>query len=72
MPARETWARWRRFAHRAAQVQSYIVLGILYSVAILPMALVRMLTPGADRRREVHWREREPSAGNLASARRQS
>ena len=35
------WSRWKRFAHRAAEVQSNVLLGALYFLVVLPIALVR-------------------------------
>lgn len=38
------WTSWRRFAHRAAVVQSNVVLFILYFALVLPASLVLRLT----------------------------
>ncbi len=34
------WRRWQRFAHRAAEVQSRVVLFLLYFAFVTPIALV--------------------------------
>jgi hypothetical protein len=38
--AEAAWRRWRQFAHRAAEVQSRVVLFLLYFLVIAPIALV--------------------------------
>ena len=35
------WSRWKRFAHRAAEIQSLIVLSVLYWVVVVPIGLLR-------------------------------
>ena len=39
------WDRWRRFAHRAAVVQSNVLLFVLYFVLVVPLAVVLRLWP---------------------------
>jgi hypothetical protein len=34
------WRRWRQFAHRVAEVQSRVLLFLLYFVVVAPIALV--------------------------------
>jgi hypothetical protein len=31
------WRRWRRLAHRAAEVQSHVLLFVLYILVVIPM-----------------------------------
>jgi hypothetical protein len=35
------WTRWKRFAHRAAEVQAYGLLTILYGLVVIPVGLMR-------------------------------
>jgi hypothetical protein len=70
VPSR-AWARWKRFAHRAAEIQSLVVLAILYWVVVLPIGLLR------GRRRGGHvqpqWKVRAPAGPvTIEEARRQS
>jgi hypothetical protein len=65
------WRRWKAFAHKAARVQSNIILTLLYFLVFLPLALVRR--PFADRLDAGHatWRERTPVSHDIDAARRQ-
>jgi hypothetical protein len=67
---RQLWARWKRFAHRAAEIQSMIVLAILYWVVVVPVGLLKR---SARRDAPVSfWKNRPPSAGvSVEDARRQ-
>jgi len=67
MPARTLWARWKRFAHRAAEIQSFVVLTALYWIVVAPIGLL------ARKRRGVGgWRIREAGEpASIESARRQ-
>ena len=70
VPSR-AWARWKRFAHRAAEIQSLVVLAILYWVIVLPIGLLR----GRRRAGPVppQWKVRAPSGPvTMTDARRQS
>ena len=40
MPSR-LWKRWKRIAHRAAEIQSLVILTILYWVIVVPIGLFR-------------------------------
>jgi hypothetical protein len=64
------WTRWKAFAHRAARVQSNVILTILYFLVLLPLALSRRLfaSPLAA---PPTWHERSPISHDLISARRQ-
>ena len=37
------WRRWRRFAHRAAEIQSRVLLLVLYFVFVAPIGLLMLL-----------------------------
>ena len=68
MPSR-LWTRWKRFAHRAAEIQSLIVLTLLYWVVVVPIGLLRQRRPAAE---PPHWIAREaPGPIGLDDARRQ-
>jgi hypothetical protein len=63
------WSRWKRFAHRAAEIQSFAVLTALYWIVVVPVGAVRRRpTPPAQPRWTPH-----PPAGetSLEDARRQ-
>jgi hypothetical protein len=65
------WTRWKRFAHRAAEIQSLIVLTLLYWVIVVPIGLVRRLGGRVSSRPE--WTIRSaPEAVSIEEARRQS
>ena len=49
------WTAWRRFAHRAAVVQSNVVLFVLYFAFVLPVSLVIRRTT-TRRRAASGWR----------------
>jgi len=64
------WTRWKAFAHRAARVQSNVILTILYYLILLPLSLVRrpFRSPLAA---IPTWHERPPATHDLDSARQQ-
>jgi len=35
------WARWKRLAHRAAEIQAYVLLTVLYFVVVVPIGMMR-------------------------------
>jgi hypothetical protein len=39
--SKKMWARWKRLAHRAAEIQAYVLLSVLYAVVVLPVGLMR-------------------------------
>jgi hypothetical protein len=69
-PAKQLWRRWRRFAHRAAEVQSHVLLFILYFVFLVPVAAVSRVFsrrgPAGPR-----WTAVAPPPEDLGSARNQ-
>jgi len=34
------WHRWRRIAHRAAEIQALVILGALYWLVVVPAGLL--------------------------------
>ena len=70
MSAVTLWSRWKTLAHRAARVQSNIILTVLYFVVLVPLALLRrpFANPLAG---SPVWRERPSVPHDLVSARRQ-
>jgi len=62
------WQRWKRFAHRAAEIQSLVLLSVLYWVVVVPIGLFRRRERGGPPR----WKTRPPSgAVSIDEARRQ-
>lgn len=64
------WQRWRRFSHKAAAVQSHVVLFLLYFVAVVPLAVLS----GLNRRRRgaaPAWTPVPADPGSLDAARHQ-
>ncbi len=67
------WARWKRIAHRAAEIQSHVVLAVLYVALVIPVGALRRraareFMSGAA---EVAWRPRPAVPETLEDARRQ-
>jgi len=69
-PKPTRWARWKRLAHRAAVVQSNILLGALYILVFLPIAFLRRPF-GQSSRVTGGWMERKEEPPTLTGARRQ-
>jgi hypothetical protein len=67
------WARWKRVAHRAAEIQSHLVLGVLYVLLVIPVGLVRRRAARefASGAASVAWRPRAAVPETLEDARRQ-
>ena len=67
--ARTLWAKWKRFAHRAAEIQSLVILSALYWIVVVPIGLLRRRKRGGGPPR---WEVREPPGQvGLDEARRQ-
>jgi hypothetical protein len=67
--AKSFWQRWKRFAHRAAEIQSIVLLTVLYWTVVVPIGLVRRRERGGSR---PQWKTRPPAAPvSLDEARRQ-
>jgi hypothetical protein len=67
-----SWHRWQRFAHRATEVQSRLVLFLLYFAFVTPMALVMRIV--AARRRSATsgtWQSVQSAPESLESAKNQ-
>jgi hypothetical protein len=65
------WTRWKRLAHRAAEIQSFVVLTVVYWLLVAPIGAVQKL--GRRRPAGPEWRTR-PSVDvvSVEDARRQS
>jgi hypothetical protein len=64
------WARWKRFAHRAAEIQSYVLLTLLYWIVVVPVGSVRRI--GHHEERGAQWKTRPPTGPvSVEDARRQ-
>jgi hypothetical protein len=65
------WRRWKRLAHRAAEIQAFVVLTIVYWLVVAPVGLVMRIGrrgPAAP----AGWKTRPPSGPvPLEAARRQ-
>ena len=61
---------WRRFAHRAAVVQSNVLLFVLYFAFVLPVSLVIRLT-ATGRRTASGWHALPTDPDELDAARQQ-
>jgi hypothetical protein len=70
-PLHRAWRRWRRFAHRAAVVQSHVLLFILYVLVVVPAGAVMSLFGGGPRHDRGGWRAAENPTNDFPSARRQ-
>ena len=69
MPPR-LWTRWKRFAHRAAEIQSLVLLTLLYWIIVVPIGLLR--PHGGQAALPPTWIHRaERESGGLDDARRQ-
>ena len=70
--ANKLWQRWKRLAHRAAEIQALILLTIVYWIVVAPIGAALKLG-GRRRRGDPAWTTR-PAAGTvtLEEARRQS
>lgn len=65
------WQRWKRLAHRAAEIQAIVILTIVYWVVVTPIGLLQKM--GGGRSRQTGWTTR-PATGAVSvdDARRQS
>jgi hypothetical protein len=65
------WQRWKRLAHRAAEIQAIVILTAVYWVIVVPIGL--LLKVGGGRSAAAGWKTRPPG-GNvpIEAARRQS
>jgi len=67
--AKRIWQGWKRFAHRAAVIQSAILLTVLYWVVVMPIGLLRRRARGGGR---PEWKTRSASGPvTIEEARRQ-
>jgi hypothetical protein len=64
------WSRWQHLAHRAAEIQSLVVLALLYWIVVVPIGMLRRFWRRPDRRPE--WMVRPPADQvSMETARRQ-
>jgi hypothetical protein len=65
------WQRWKRLAHRAAEIQAFVILTVLYWLIVAPIgAMMKIGQRGAAR---TGWQTRPPvGAVSVEDARRQS
>ena len=65
------WQRWKRLAHRAAEIQAFVILTVVYWIIVTPIGLVQKATGG--RTRDTGWTTRPPTgAVSIDEARKQS
>jgi hypothetical protein len=65
------WQRWKRLAHRAAEIQAFIVLTILYWLVVAPIGALQKL--GGTAASDATWKTRSPRGTvTMDEARRQS
>jgi hypothetical protein len=65
------WQRWKRLAHRAAEIQAFIVLTIVYWLIVAPIGAVMKI--GRPSAAATAWKTKPPTgAVSVEEARRQS
>ena len=70
--ANRIWQRWKRLAHRAAEIQAIVILTIVYWLIVAPIGTVLRLRR-ADSAADPAWTTRPPSGPvPVEDARRQS
>ena len=64
------WVRWKRLAHRAAEIQAYVLLSVLYVLVVVPVGLMRRNAARAVLRvtGQPTWQTRTPPASPAGSA----
>jgi hypothetical protein len=65
------WSRWKRFAHRAAEIQSHVVLALLYWIVVVPIGAVMRLRAGRGHAAPAWIVRDEGATAGLDEARRQ-
>ena len=55
------WTKWKAIAHRAAVVQSNILLWLLYYIVVVPIAGFKRLFVQRSDSPQPLWRERPPA-----------
>jgi hypothetical protein len=63
------WQRWKRLAHRAAEIQALVVLTVLYWLVVAPIGALQKL--GRRRDNAPAWTTRSQDAVTIDDARRQ-
>ena len=65
------WQRWKKLAHRAAEIQAIVILTVVYWLIVAPIGL--LLKAGRGRTAAPGWKTRPPTGEvPLEVARRQS
>ena len=65
------WQRWKRLAHRAAEIQAIVILTAVYWLTVTPIGLI--LKAGGRRTSAPGWKTRPPTGEvPIDAARRQS
>lgn len=68
---KKLWAKWKRLAHKAAEIQAFIVLTIVYWLIVAPIGAMLKIGRGAPE--GTGWKTRPPSGEvSIEEARRQS
>jgi hypothetical protein len=69
--ANKIWQRWKRLAHRAAEIQSLVILTVLYWAVVAPIGAVMKI--GRHRTADgAEWKTRPPAGPvPIEQARRQ-
>jgi hypothetical protein len=70
-PMNHAWRRWQRFAHRAAEIQSRVLLILLYFALVTPIALVIGFVKSRGASRTAMWHPVASPPESLDSARKQ-
>jgi hypothetical protein len=65
------WRRWRRLAKRAAEVQSHVLLFLLYILVVIPMGGLARAISGARHVARTGWTPLERAPEDLSSAHQQ-
>jgi hypothetical protein len=69
--AKTLWQRWKRLAHRAAEIQAIVILAVVYWAIVVPVGA--MLKVGGRRAAATGWKTRAATgAVPIEDARRQS
>jgi len=66
----DLWARWKRFAQRAAEFQGQILFGLLYFLCVVPMGYLTRRGQSTPKE-PPHWVPVEQAPVDVVRARRQ-
>ena len=69
--ATNLWQRWKRLAHRAAEIQAFVLLTIVYWLIVMPIGAALKLGRRGDH--TAAWKTRTATGSvSIDEARRQS